>query len=175
MSYDNMEHADWVQRNIAAVQSRAAPLTKMQARRKAKHEGLEGAPAELLSWQRQAFDILGIVGGGIYNAPISWDRVEWSPRYLVIIWRGTLSTWDFRGLSSLVFACHTARIRCEVEAAARGYLRFVLSPRASIGGMSGRHPSLDEAITDWTGRFPPDHSIRFEQRLTAQAPTEDEA
>jgi hypothetical protein len=160
MSYFNMDHADWVQSNITAIRRHADQWTASAKRRATNRTGWEGAPKSLLQWQCQAFDVLGIAGGGIYNAPINWNRVEWSDRALSLTWARSLATWDFRQLTLLVFGMHTARLRCEIDAAARGYFRFHISPRRPDGGMADRHPDLDEAVTAWNASIPKDHPLR---------------
>jgi hypothetical protein len=89
MSYARMDHAAWVESNNAAANS-------LYAKRRAH----KPAPEKLSPFQAKVMDICGMVGGGIYNAPINWEKVEWgiSERWpmMIVPWRdGRMSTFDF--------------------------------------------------------------------------------
>lgn len=159
MGYANMDHAGWVERNAAAAKSRSPKNL-----RPGRECGWDAAPETLSPFQARVFDILGIVGGGIYNAPIGWDRVNWRGygKGLAVVWRGSLSTFDFMQLTRPVFLCHEARIRCEIEVANFGALRLVFFPRVDVGGMGERHPSLDEAVAEFRRYLPADHRIFYD-------------
>ncbi len=159
MSYINMDHAGWVERNIAASKKQKA--TARDKRNAAEHKGWYAAPDELNPFQRRAIDILGIIGNGIYNAPISWDTVYWDKRLIAVSWTHRLGTFDFTALTSLVFLCHEARIRGEVSPKGFQHIEIMLSERSDAGGNSQRHPNLDEAIEDFRARFPAGHSISY--------------
>lgn len=161
--YINMDHAGWVQRNIDAA--RQHKPTAAQRRAAVESKGYFGAPKELNAFHRCAFDILGIVGGGIYNAPISWDAIHWGPRQLIVPWRfnNVFGTFDFSGLTVFVFLCHEARIRGYLESGAPGGLKIWLSERSHEGGVTQRHPSLDEALADFRKWFPADHRTIYQR------------
>src|ERR1019366_4528177 len=111
MSYMNMDHADWVQRQIPYAKKSAK---KPRRDKSGRTLGWYAAPDMLTPFQRRAFDVLGIVGGGIYNAPVIWESVDWvGPEMIGLLWgvEHGLGTWDFDGLTRFVFLCHTARIR----------------------------------------------------------------
>lgn len=168
MSYVTMDHAEWVERCIRAEKSRTP--TAKERRRAANGEGWHAAPDKLSPDQARMFNILGIVGGGIYNAPISWDTVRWHCGHgLAVIWHGDLSTFDFWQMSLLVFLCHDARIRCDVSAHTRHHLQIMLHPRQHEGGMSKRHPNLAEAIEAFRNYVPADHSIAYRASEPAEA------
>lgn len=159
MSYIHMDHAGWVERNIAAGKRMA---TKADHRRAKEHQqGPCAAPDSLNDFQRRAFTILGIVGGGIYNAPISWDRVWWHPKMLSVSWQGELASFDFMQLTRLVFLCHEARIRVGVQPRAPRHLAINLSARVARGGASSRHPNLEEALAEFRLAVPVNHSIFY--------------
>jgi hypothetical protein len=161
MSYVDMAHAKWVERNIAAVKKNRKP-TAAERRRAADGEGWFAAPDKLSPDQARMFNILGIVGGGIYNAPILWDTVRWHCwTGIGVVWRGNLCTFDFDRLTMLVFLCHEARIRCEVSPHGRGYLMIMLHPRVATGGMAQRHPNLSEAVAAFRRAVPADHSTFY--------------
>jgi hypothetical protein len=75
-----------------------------------------------------------------------------------------MSTWDRCDLTLLVFLCHEARIRLEVEPAGPHMLRLNFWQRSHNGGISERHPSLDEALQKFQDYLPLDHRVRYENR-----------
>lgn len=160
MSYIDMDHAGWVQDRINGEKRRK--LTAAGRRALADRRGWHAAPDELNAFQRRAIDILGIIGGGIYNAPISWNAVVWHSRSLIVKWTfgHSLSTWDFNQLTRFVFLCHEARIRGDIHPAMRD-LQIALHERSHAGNVAERHPSLDEAVAAWREELPRDHSIIY--------------
>jgi len=132
MSYINMDHAGWVEREIKK------PLSPFA--------------------QRVA-NILGIVGGGIYNCPINVAKINWGdPVAIQVVWSyRTMATWDFRELSALVVYCCQARIRCEIEACAPKRLRLTFHQRKPAESRAAHHPDIDEMVDRL--RLPSDHPI----------------
>lgn len=150
MSYD---HANWVQMELAGKQGRT--LTKRDATKAADKKGWHAAPKELNDFHKRAFNILGIVGGGIYNAPIGWNSVRWcSPRQIIVPWLAKgFGTWDFNELTLFTLLCHTGRIRGYIAPCNNQYLNVWLSERTNEGQMALRHPNLQEAIEDFQGWY----------------------
>lgn len=167
MSYINMDHAGWVERNIEA--SKKQRPTKRDERAAREHKGWFAAPDVLTPFQRRAFDILGIVGGGIYNAPIAWDGVAWAPNYLHLPWRKSLATWDFMELTQFVFLCHEARIRGSIGTHSPRHLVIGLHERRHEGGMATRHPNLDEAVAAFRAEISAAHPINYRIPLALAA------
>jgi hypothetical protein len=147
-----MDHAKWVEENNQAA-------NQIYAKRRAYRP----KPEKLTEFQAKVMDICGMVGGGIYNAPINWERVEWNCGTGVFVpWRsGRMATFDFYPLTLLVLLCHEARIRCEIEAKATGYLKLRFWQRLHEGGMSTRHPNIDEAVAAFREYLPGDHRIIY--------------
>jgi hypothetical protein len=152
MSYATMDHAQWVENNNRA-------FNQIYARRKSHCH----APEQLTTFQAKVMDILGMFAGGIYNAPISWEKVDWEcGRGVAVPYRAQhFSTFDFAGLTRLVFLCHEARIRCEICDHARGYFLLMFHERVHEGSMSLRHPNLDEAVAEFREYLPADHRIIY--------------
>lgn len=170
MSYVEMDHAAWVRQNIAAVKRHRKP-TAHERRRAADGIGWFAAPDDLSPHQARIFDILGIVGGGIYNAPIVWETVDWQcGRGMSVVWRGGFATFDFDRLTLLVFLCHEARIRCEIDPHAPRHVKLYLHPRTDAGGMAQRHPNLQEAVDLFRRTVPDNHPITFAAHLANTAP-----
>jgi hypothetical protein len=57
-----------------------------------------------------------------------------------------LSTFDFDGLSRLVFLAHDRCVRVEVTASGPGHLAIAITKRVREGAMYERHPTLEHAI-----------------------------
>jgi len=64
VSYANFDHAAWAEQQIAYIKQARPKLGKTM-------------PDKLSDFQRRVLNIIGIVGGGIYNAPFTLDRVKW--------------------------------------------------------------------------------------------------
>lgn len=162
-----MDHAGWVQSRIAHMKPRKP--TKRERDAAAEHKGWLAAPDQLNAFQRRAFDILGIVGGGIYNCPIAWRALVWAPCFIVAPWYHSLATWDFGALTRLVLLCHDARIRADVSPCNRRYLHVSLHQRAAEGCVSVRHPSLTEAVTGQRSEISEQHTIYFQPPVVEAA------
>lgn len=160
MSYADMDHAGWVESNISAVRRNGMPKTPKKDKF-GKPRGWHTAPEKLNRFQARAMDICGMVFGGIYNAPISWDLVEWAPESLHVPLRHSeFATVDFGGLSRLVFLCHEARIRGRLAVNERGWM-LSFWQRSHDGSLSERHPNLLEAMADFEKYLPANHRIRY--------------
>ena len=93
-------------------------------------------------------NILGYVGCGIYNCPISHERIDWTDEYCIVVnWSNSLSNWDFDNLTRLVLECHERLIRIELTASAPRRIRMTFHQRKSrIGNMSDKMPTIEEMI-----------------------------
>jgi hypothetical protein len=119
-------------------------------------------PEKLSEFQCKVVDIMGIVGGGIYNAPINPDKIDWDcGRGVSVVWQRELATWDFNALTILVLLCHEARIRCSVEGAGPRQVRLSFWQRKHEGGMAERHPNIDEAVALFREYLPADSQIHY--------------
>lgn len=152
-----MDHAGWAEENNKAA-------NKIYAKRRA----YKPAPEKLTSFQAKVMDICGMVGGGIYNAPVNWDKVDWGVDAsakvgrMFVPWRdGSMATFDYFPLTLFVFLCHEARIRGEIRAKSNGHFELSFHECSHDGGMGARHPSLDEATATFRDYLPDDHRIRY--------------
>lgn len=159
MSYQHMDHGGWVESNNAA--------TNWIYRNRKSYKP---SPEALTPFQRRVMDIIGMVCGGIYNAPISWDKTEWNVGggLFVTLRDSGFATFDFYRLTALVFLCHEARIRCEISAKTRGYFELGFWQRSAEGGMGRRHPNLTEAVEAFRAYLPADHSIVYAPPASAE-------
>lgn len=163
MSYNRMDHAGWVE-----DKNRAANQLYRNKR------NFKPWPEKLTEFQAKVMDICGMVGGGIYNAPINWDKVQWGVGHnhsgMFVPWRdGRMATFDFYPLTLLVLLCHEARIRCEVRAKAAGHFELSFFQRSHEGGMAQRHPNIDEAVAAFREYLPEDHRIIYRVPADQQA------
>jgi hypothetical protein len=154
MSYQTMDHADWLERQNVALN-----------RNRAGRKGCKPLPEKLSEFQAKVIDIVGMIGGGIYNANIcSPEKIDWHYGGGVsLTWFQELATWDFDQLSRLVFLCHMARIRCSVSAVAPRTIRLAFWQRKAAGDMAVRHPNLDEAVEAFKQYLPADHRIVYRE------------
>jgi hypothetical protein len=167
-TYQFMDHAGWMESNNAAANQNNA-----------KRRGWKRQPETLNEFQRKVCDIVGMVGGGIYNAPIAHDKIDWDYGFngVSVIWNRGMSTFDYNQLTSLVFLCHEARIRCDISPAGPRMLRVTFWQRKAEGCMATRHPNLDEAVDAFRKYLPGNHRIIHRAEPTAaadSAPTTDE-
>lgn len=119
---------------------------------------------QLTPFQKRVAEIVGIIGSNAYNAPVKWEKVDWEygGRAVSLVWgNGHLATFDFMPLTTLVFLCHDARIRLQIEPAGPRGLRLSFWQRQATGSMSKRHPDLEEAIADHRDWLPPGHPIFY--------------
>jgi len=147
-----MSAADWVQSSLNAL-----------AKRKAKYT----APV-LAGFQRRAVEIIThAMGTGVYNIPIKWETADWDCGSGVCFTMRSdgLATFDFDRLTRLVLTAHEECVRIELEPCARRYVRVFLHPRARSGGMSQRHPTIQEALTAFNG-----HQREAQSAATASEP-----
>jgi hypothetical protein len=166
MSYATMDHAGWVEQN-------AGYAKKQSPKRRADNtKGWAAAPERLNEFQAKVMDILGMVAGGIYNAPIAWDAVQWTGwgHGIAVPWRSgnCFSTFDGSPLTRLVFLCHEARIRGEIRIHSPGYFLLCFWPRVAEGGIGERHPSLDEAVASFRAYLPDDHRVIYRQSASVE-------
>ena len=163
MSYVNFDHVGWVERNNHAS-------NRCNLKRRGKMRPV--LPEHLNPFHATVINIVGTSGGGIYNAPIcSLDRVAWVWGFngMSLTWRHGLCTWDGCDLTLLVFLCHAARIRLEVNPCAPNRLRLAFFPRVADGSISRRHPDLMEAVASFNAMLPDEHPIRYAGAPVARA------
>lgn len=68
---------------------------------------------------------------------------------------GGLSTFDFNDLSTLVFLAHDRCIRVDVKPCNPQFINLIFHPRhGREGGMSQRHPTLEDAVATWRVMHP---------------------
>jgi hypothetical protein len=147
-----MDHAEWMESDI-------------RARRKlGKRYRQRDTELPLNDFQKKVVDIIGMFGGGIYNACIG-EKIDWNyGRGIAVIWKRELSTFDFNQLTLLVFLCHEARIRCDISGAGPSMLRLAFWQRTHDGDMAVRHPNLDEAVKQFREYLPVDHRILYKEK-----------
>lgn len=89
-----------------------------------------------------------VAGGGIYNAPIKPENVQWGDaRCIEVVWSGPLISWDNWTLSKLWVASNRMMLRVEIEAATYRRLRLRFHERESrTGSLMTRLPTCEELI-----------------------------
>ncbi len=155
-SYANFDHAAWVEQQFESIKKFKPALAKK-------------LPDKLNDFQKTVMNIVGIIGGGIYNAPFNLERVNWDHGGGVSLsWRREIATWDFDQLTNLVFLCHEARIRLQIESTGPNATKLSFWPRKANGDTAVRHPNLDEAVARFREWFKPTHSINYKEETTKE-------
>lgn len=94
-------------------------------------------------------NLLGDLFGGIYHLEDrDLKKVEWDNDHHIIFvlnWKD-LSTFDNGLLTSLVILCHDRAIRCQISARSNKGIELMFHQRSRDGGISERHPTIEEAI-----------------------------
>lgn len=169
IGYTDYDHAAWVENQASAIRRGTergnALLVADPKRCRAKRPLTKGwltLPVPLPEWQGRAMHILGMTFGGIYNAPIAWDSLDWGDgRYLHVPIRNPMATFDYTTLTAFVFLCHEAAIRGQIAPHTPGYLRISMWPRERRGGSNDRHPTLEDAVQRFNAALCPNHPVRL--------------
>ena len=98
-----------------------------------------------------AVEFLAELFGGEHHIP---GKVKpFGPGWCVSM-NGDLSTFDFDGLTRLVFLAHDRCVRAAVMHSGPRMIKIVLHPRTNRDGhMYERHPTLCDAISTWRERY----------------------
>lgn len=164
ISYTDYDHAAWLESCARSSQQATARRLAAKTPRKPPDLGWETLPLPLSAFHRQVAHIIGMMFGGIYNAPVLWNRVDW--RFgrgvsVPLVGDGSLATFDFGRLTAFVFLCHEARIRGGVAPNGPHGVRLAMWPRKPDGKLGERHPNLQEAMADFQKALPPDHPVLY--------------
>ena len=95
-------------------------------------------------------DLLGIVYGGIYNAPLTPKRVNWSDDQCVIakVSQG-VATHDDNKLTKLVLGSHALAIRLCIGACNPQYIELMFHHYGPGAGFTHPHPTIDQAVAQF--------------------------
>lgn len=100
-------------------------------------------------------DLLGEWLYGIYHRHPEVMRVDWeNPHWIEITLFGSLSTFDFSDLTSLVFLAHDYCLRVEIEPRSNKYYRLMFHRRSRDGDIYKRHPTIEGALLEWRKYHP---------------------
>ena len=80
----------------------------------------------------------------------AWDN----PRFVEMKLPGEQATYDFNELTRLVFLAHDHGIRVAITPSGPQFLRLLFHPRAREGGLTERHPTLEQALAAWREKHP---------------------
>lgn len=107
---------------------------------------------ELTPFQVKATLVLCRAFGSPWNSPWDWLNVNWEfGRGVSVCAFTTPSTHDGDDLTKLVIAAHDECVRVELSPATPRMLRVSLHPRVREGGISARHPTIEDAIARFRG------------------------
>ena len=111
---------------------------------------------ELSPLGRKAADLLGELFQGIYHiddgqlAKVDWSNNHWIE--IVLFDSGQWGTYDFDGLTRLVFLAHEMNVKAAICAAAPRWLRLKFHNVTRAGFFRDGHPTLGEARARWVSR-----------------------
>lgn len=88
---------------------------------------------------------------GLYHIPRrSLRRTDWTNRYYIeFVTDVNLATFDVPQLTRLVFLAHDYCVRVDVQPASPRYFRLVFHRRQRNGSIFERHPTIEQAVSDW--------------------------
>ena len=99
---------------------------------------------------KEVSNIIGFVGGGIYNSPVNHKKTDYTnPYFIEIIWRGSFSNYDFAKLTYLLIECFDRMIRIDIRPHSFSYLKLLFHKRKTRdfnAGMSKRLPTIEHMI-----------------------------
>lgn len=112
---------------------------------------------EMSTFGEAVANLLGDLYGGIYHLQDNdLKKVEWDNNHHIVFvlnWR-SLSTTDNNLLTGLVILCHDRAIRCEISARSSKGIELIFHQRSRGGGISQRHPTMEEAIERFRKHHP---------------------
>lgn len=125
----------------------------------------------LTPFQHRVMYMLGAVAGGIHNAPIDWQLVEWdiAGHGICVNWHGELATIDTCKLTMLVFMACEARIRFSISGGGQRTVKLRFWQRKAQGRASVEHPDLGEFIAVFREQLPADHPLLYRNHPERQA------
>lgn len=111
-----------------------------------------GQPSEL--GIRVAALLADWAGGGHHLEMGAMEKVDWSNEAYIrcqldMGYIGDLSTFDFDGLTRLVFLAHDYSVRIAISPIKRQSMQFLFHGRNREGGLSERHPTIEQAVSAW--------------------------
>lgn len=133
--------ADWIQSNLDAAHRQRPKRAPLVA---------------LTPFNRLACALLSrMFATGIYNVPMALEKTDWragSGVMFIVGAGGGLSTFDFDHLTRAVLIAHDECIRIDIEPHSFRYWKIFMHPRGRNGGMSERHPTIEQAIDKFRGK-----------------------
>jgi len=128
--YANMDHAGWLEDHLGRKFTR---------------------------FQTRVVNIIGIVGGGIYNTPINWKSASFDERRVRVNWSAGngFATFDNNDLTNLVLLAHAECIRIAITPATPSMFRVHFFPRLPTGCGMTRPPDVAHAVADFETWYKP--------------------
>ena len=100
---------------------------------------------ELKAFEVRAENLLATVFGGMHHV----ERLKKYPRYWTCVQSGDFATYDFDTLTRLVFAAHDNCCRVSIGNGGPYRMKIMVFDRKRTGGISERHPTVEQALADW--------------------------
>lgn len=95
--------------------------------------------------KEEAVEFFSVFYGGEHHFPKGGVK-EWGDGFCVVHDQGDLATYDWDKLTRLVLMGHDQCVRVAIYPLAFKTLRIAIWSRVRDGGLSQRHPTIEEAI-----------------------------
>lgn len=109
-----------------------------------------------MTFEEKVVDILSAAYHGIHHVRIWYGREHERPNgpyeMIQVSVHDNISTWDFDTLTRLVIGCHEQAVRMEINQSGPYMLKLRFHPRQRDGGISERHPTIEEAVESYRKR-----------------------
>ena len=101
---------------------------------------------------RNVCSVLAVAGNGIYNAPITYRKADWSDDYLIeVTWTGEVNNWDFAQLTALWGMAAEKMLRIGIAGCGPNRLKLRFWQRSTRdGGVMERLPTAADQLA-WVG------------------------
>jgi hypothetical protein len=101
----------------------------------------------------EAEEFFGILYFGKHHIPS--DVKPFGRGWKINDFGGALSTFDFDGLTRLVFLCHDKCVRAQIMQGGPGRVGVAIWKRhGRVGDMTERHPTIEHALNGWRLKHP---------------------
>ena len=124
--------------------------------RYAGSDWLRGSKYEVGELGAKVADILGELFYGLYHVdPAAIEKADWKNEHHIeiLLYSNGWSTFDFDTLTRFVVLCHDFCVRGEIAAARNSIFRVYFHPREREGGMSDRHPTMEDGLSKIRASF----------------------
>lgn len=85
-----------------------------------------------------------------------------------VLFAGDISTFDFNFMTRLVFLSHDWCIRSSIMQGGPGTVKICIWQRVRGGGMTERHPTIEDALIEWRKKHAPEELEEAQKQQPTQ-------